>query len=330
MTMTVVQTRICLSDTAHNYRWVGPLASNSSRLLAASWELMLLWPLREGTMTDKAAIVARCQQGDQSAWNGFFKLYDRFILNKVKQSFAAMGNFANEEDLRLAYDYIIDQLLYNAGLQGYTEEHSFEGYLATMIRRRVIDWLRRRTAEHKLYGESDHNILVADQEEPAAEPAAASGLLPDLSPASRLVVKLYLLRYYDLEPADFALIEERFGRRESQVNAAIESLRQAMADRFAKGDNCFAELSLAHAKYLIMAKRLMHSDLAKADPVAADSYQRKQARYEKLLEAYQKRGFEEFPKQRELCEILGCHRRMFEKMVEKLKKELVQVNNLAA
>ncbi len=273
-------------------------------------------------------MILGCLHGNKGDWNTFFKMYDQFILRKVKQAFIACGSASREEELRDAYDFVVDQLLYGKVLQNFHDDQSFEGFLATVVRRKTIDWLRQKTSESMLYGQNIDPELTSMGSLALSEPENSGGLVDKLSDRSRLIFKLYLIRYHDFDARDLAFIKAKFAIDGTEVLARVERLRASLEDRFARGDQGFFEVGLVFAKLMILQGKNQSAQGESRDKIMA-KVDRKRAQYEKCIAQYQKHGFEEFPRQKEMCEILSCHRRVVEKMVDGLKRELKEQKDLS-
>ena len=260
-------------------------------------------------MRDLKDIVAGCMKGDGASWNEFFKRYDQFILKKVKQAFVVMGTSANDEELRGAYDYVVDEILFGRGLQNYRHENSLEGFLQTIVRRKTIDWLRRKTTEKKMFGASGADVTSLDlpgqESVDPYEDSSQPELCAHLSPLSRIMFKLLLIRYYDLDAEDLTEIEAQFGVETDEIESRVDRLRSEMEERFLKGDGSFSELSVVHAQMILLAQKNQRHE--SNTPEIGGKLNRKRAQYDRLLDKYHKKGFEELPRQRELADVLGCN-----------------------
>lgn len=264
-------------------------------------------------------LVQRCLARDESAWRHFFQRFKPRIERRIRQVFARYGYKYADAQFLNAFDYVLDQLIFNRALEGYRHETSLDGFVLTVTARATIDWYRSSVAEKRLFGLVDNPETL--DHEPAATEVASEVESPEfafikrLTPEDALIFRLLMLRSRDLSPDEIKLLARLSERNEHQTRQSVAALQAKLQEQNLEAEEQFGKLQTLFLQ--LQALRLRGAPETRIE--------RRQKQYERLLAVYQKRGFEILPSRTELAELCRWDVNKIDRSLRKIRERLARV-----
>ena len=229
-----------------------------------------------------------CLSGDRACWNRFFSLYGEKILRYIRVtaglSPGSRGDtrIGDTEFTEQAWDHIVDQFLQKGLLSSYDRSTPFLRFLKTVVNRKTIDVLRKRTSEKKLWGAGDIAVSGFQADEAESDGDTSSPVTESLSPLHRVLFTLMLCRYHDLSGDDLIVAAEEAKVSPAAMEKRVEKLRENLSRRCEKGDRMFEKAALCSMQIRVLQERIF-SGTGETDRLSARLAE-KDASLDKLME----------------------------------------------